>query len=79
MSARREQRLFLSPPQVSGREQELIAEAFASRYVAPVGPMVDRFERDFAARAGLPHALAVSSGTAALHLALRLLGVGPGD
>lgn len=64
---------------MSGREQALIAEAFASNYIAPVGPMVDQFEREFAARVGLPFALAVSSGTAALHLALRELGVGPGD
>lgn len=64
---------------MSGREQALIAEAFASNYVAPVGPMVEAFEREFAARIGQAHALAVSSGTAALHLALRELGVGPGD
>jgi len=64
---------------MSGREQARIAEAFASNYIAPVGPMVDAFEQAFAIETGLPHALAVSSGTAALHLALRALGVGPGD
>jgi pyridoxal phosphate-dependent aminotransferase EpsN len=64
---------------MGGREQALVGEAFASNYIAPVGPQIEAFERAFAARAGLPHALAVNSGTAALHLALRALGVGPGD
>ena len=72
-------RLYLSPPHMSGQEQARIAEAFASNYIAPVGPQVDAFERAFAAKIGVPHMLAVSSGTAALHLALRALGVGPGD
>jgi len=72
-------RLFLSPPHMSGRELGLIEEAFASNYIAPVGPMVDAFERAFAERTGFGHAVAVASGTAALHLALRGLGVGPGD
>ena len=54
-------------------------EAFASNWIAPLGPHVDAFEREFAAAIGAAHAAAVSSGTAALHLALRLLGVGPGD
>ena len=72
-------RLFLSPPHMSGRELALIEEAFASNYIAPLGPMVDAFEREFAAATGIAHALALTSGTAALHLALRSLGVGPGD
>lgn len=72
-------RLFLSPPHLSGEELELVHEAFASNYIAPVGPMVDAFEREFSEYTGLPHAVALSSGTAAMHLALRLLGVGPGD
>jgi dTDP-4-amino-4,6-dideoxygalactose transaminase len=72
-------RLFLSPPHLSGEELTLVHEAFASNYIAPVGPMVDAFEAEFAAYTGIPHAVAVSSGTAAMHLALRLLGVGPGD
>ncbi|MDD5705474.1 MAG: DegT/DnrJ/EryC1/StrS family aminotransferase [Kiritimatiellae bacterium] len=72
-------RLFLSPPHLSGRERELVAEVFASNYIAPVGPMVERFEREFGARLGIPAALATGSGTAALHLALRWFGVGPGD
>ncbi|MDW7710738.1 MAG: aminotransferase class I/II-fold pyridoxal phosphate-dependent enzyme [Deferrisomatales bacterium] len=72
-------RLFLSPPHLSGEELSLVHEAFASNYIAPVGPMVDAFEAEFAEYTGISHAVAVSSGTAAMHLALRLLGVGPGD
>jgi dTDP-4-amino-4,6-dideoxygalactose transaminase len=72
-------RLYLSPPHPSGREREWLDRAIASRYLAPVGPFVDEFERRFAARFGFPDALAVSSGTAAVQLALRGLGVGPGD
>jgi len=79
MIERRAKRLFLSPPHMSGREMTFIAEAFASNYVAPVGPMVEAFEAEFAARVGQAHALAVSSGTAALHLALSELGVRAGD
>ncbi len=56
-----------------------MAEAFACNYIAPVGPQVDAFERAFAAKTGLPHALAVNSGTSAMQLAFRVLGVGPGD
>ena len=72
-------RIFLSPPHMSGAEKRFVEEAFASNYIAPVGPMVDAFEREFAAKVGLPHAVALSSGTAALHLMMRHLGVGPGD
>ncbi len=72
-------RIYLSPPHMSGCEQRLVEEVFASNWIAPVGPQVDAFEREFAAAVGAPHAVALSSGTAALHLALRLLGVGPGD
>ena len=71
--ADQEQRLFLSPPHMSGRERELVQEAFDSNYIAPLGPMVDAFEREFAAYTGIPHCLAVSSGTAAMHLALTCL------
>ncbi len=72
-------RVYLSPPHMSGLELERVREAFASNWIAPLGPQVDAFERELAARAGVGHAAALSSGTAALHLALRLLGVGPGD
>ena len=72
-------RIFLSPPWMSGNELPLIEEAFASNYIAPCGPMVDRFEREFALAVGLPHACAVSSGTAALELLFHELGVSKGD
>ena len=72
-------RLFLSPPHMGGREPEFVRQAFESNYIAPLGPMVDAFEKEFSAYTGLPHCVALSSGTAATHLALRHLGVGPGD
>jgi dTDP-4-amino-4,6-dideoxygalactose transaminase len=68
-------RIYLSPPHMSGREMQLVEEVFASNWIAPVGAQVDAFEREFADAVGAPHALAVSSGTAALHLALQLVGV----
>ena len=64
---------------MSGREMIHVADAFASNWIAPLGPHVDAFERELAAYAGVRAAAAVSSGTAALHLAMRLLDVGPGD
>lgn len=72
-------RIFLSPPHMSGEERALLLDAFDSNWIAPLGPHVDGFEKEFAEKVGTPHAVAVSSGTAALHLALRVLGVGPGD
>ena len=72
-------RIFLSPPHMSGYELEFIQEAFESNYIAPLGPMVDGFERDFCEKVEIRHAVAISSGTAAMHLVLRLLGIGPGD
>ena len=72
-------RIYLSPPHAGGRELELVGDAIASNWLAPLGPHVDAFEREVAAVAGVEHALALSSGTAALHLALVVLGVGPGD
>jgi len=72
-------RIYLSPPHMSGLEQQFVQEVFASSWIAPLGPQVDAFEAEFAAAVGAPYALALSSGTAALHLALILAGVGPGD
>ena len=72
-------RIFLSPPHMGGRELEFVHEAFASNYIAPVGPQVESFEREFAETVGAKYAAAVSSGTAALHLALRYVGVEKGD
>jgi dTDP-4-amino-4,6-dideoxygalactose transaminase len=67
------------PPHLSGREQAYVADVFASNWIAPLGPQVDAFEAEFAAATGAGYALALVSGTAALHLALLELGVGPGD
>ena len=64
-------RIYLSPPDVGAAERELLLDAFDSNWIAPLGPHVDAFEREFAARVGVPHAAALSSGTAALHLALQ--------
>src|SRR5215212_3294457 len=72
-------RIYLSPPHLSGNEQSYVADAIASNWIAPLGPHVDAFEKEFSAAVDVPHALALSSGTAALHLALRLIGVGPTD
>ena len=72
-------RIFLSPPHMGGEEMRFVKEAFDSNYIAPLGPQVDAFEREFAEYVGIPYAVALSSGTAAMHLALRILGVGQGD
>jgi len=64
---------------MGGEELELVKEAFASNYIAPIGPMINRFEAEMAEYLGIPHCLALASGTAAMHLALRELGVGAGD
>ncbi|MBL8890649.1 MAG: aminotransferase class I/II-fold pyridoxal phosphate-dependent enzyme [Planctomycetaceae bacterium] len=73
------ERIYLSPPCMLGRERQLLLDAFDSNWIAPLGPHVNAFENEFAQRVGMKHAAAVSSGTAALHLALLLTGVGPGD
>lgn len=72
-------RIYLSPPHMSPHERTLLLEAFDSNWVAPLGPHVDAFEKEFAAQVGVKEAVALSCGTAALHLALILEGVGPGD
>ena len=72
-------RIYLSPPHVSNRERNLLLEAFDSNWIAPLGPMVDAFEREICDYTGAKYALALSSGTAAIHLALIHLGVGTGD
>lgn len=78
-SERRQPRVHLSVPHMGGLEQRYIQEAFDTNWIAPLGPNVDAFENEFANAVGSPHALALSSGTAALHLALIEAGVGPGD
>jgi dTDP-4-amino-4,6-dideoxygalactose transaminase len=72
-------RTYLSPPDTGPEERRLLLDAFDSNWVAPLGPHVDAFEREFADLVGLPHAVALSSGTAALHLALVILGIGRGN
>jgi dTDP-4-amino-4,6-dideoxygalactose transaminase len=72
-------RIYLSPPHMGGEEIRFLQEAFDSNYIAPLGPQVDAFEKEFSEKIGAWHAVAVSCGTAALHLALELAGVGPGD
>lgn len=72
------ERIHLSKATVTAREEGLVLEALRSGWVAPLGPMVDRFEADIAEYTGVAGALALSSGTAALHLALLHHGVGPG-
>ena len=72
-------RIYLSPPDLGPLDRELLLDAFDSGWAAPLGPHVDAFEREVAAVAGVPYAVALSSGTAGLHLALLALGVGPGD
>jgi len=72
-------RIFLSPPHMSGKEQQYIKEVFESNYIAPLGVFVNRFEEHIQQYTGTSHALALSSATAGLHLALRVLGIGAGD
>ena len=71
--------ILLSTPHMGDRELEFVKEAFDTNWIAPVGPHVDAFEQEFCQTIGASHAAAVSSGTAALHLALRLIGVSAGD
>ncbi len=72
-------RIYLSSPTMHGEEQEFIKEAFDTNWVAPLGPNVNAFEKEMAAYTGCGHAAALSAGTAAIHLALKLLGVTQGD
>jgi len=72
-------RIFLSPPHLSGKEVSYVKEAFQSNYLAPVGPQLNAFEEKFCEKTGFDSCVALSSGTSALHLALRSIGVVPGD
>jgi pyridoxal phosphate-dependent aminotransferase EpsN len=72
-------RIYLSPPHVGPDDRALLLDAFDSNWIAPLGPHVDRFEEELARVGGVSSVAALSSGTAALHLALLLLGVGRGD
>lgn len=73
------ERVYMSPPDVGQLEEDRLVAALRSGWVAPLGPEVDAFERELATRVGVEHAVALSSGTAALHLGLLSLGVGAGD
>ncbi|UOG75857.1 aminotransferase class I/II-fold pyridoxal phosphate-dependent enzyme [Hymenobacter tibetensis] len=72
-------RLYLSPPHLGRHELNYLHKAIEDNWVAPIGPNLDGFERDICEYTGAHHCVALSSGTAAIHLGLILLGVGPGD
>lgn len=72
-------RIYLSAPHMGGNEQKYVKEAFDTNWIAPLGPHVDGYEKDLQEYTGAAHAAALSSGTAAIHLALILLGVRRGD
>lgn len=72
-------RIYLSSPTMHGEEQQFIQEAFDTNWVAPLGPNVNAFEKEMAECVGIPYASALSAGTAAIHLALKIIGVQPGD
>lgn len=74
-------RIYLSSPEMSaeGYEMKYIKEAFETNWIAPLGPNVNEFEKELAKKVGIGHAAALTTGTAAIHLALRALGVGEGD
>jgi len=72
-------RIYLSCPTMHGEEQQFVKEAFDTNWVAPLGPNVNAFEKEMAAYTGTGYASALSAGTAAIHLALRVLGIGEGD
>jgi pyridoxal phosphate-dependent aminotransferase EpsN len=72
-------RIYLSPPDVGDHDRAAIERAFDGGWIAPLGPEVDAFEAELALATDRKHCAALSSGTAALHLALQVMGVGPGD
>lgn len=79
MKIREEAQIPLDAPSIGELEKEYVLRALDSGYVSTAGPLIAEFEERFAGYVGATYAVAVVSGTAALHLALRLLGVGPGD
>ena len=72
-------RLYLSPPHLGRHELNYVHKAIEDNWVAPAGPNITGFEADICQAAGVGHCVALASGTAAIHLGLILLGVGPGD
>ena len=79
MVDRFKEKVWLSSPTMHGEEQQFVKEAFDTNWVAPLGKNVDEFEKEIAAYLGISHAAALTTGTAALHLAVRLAGVQEGD
>lgn len=72
-------RIYLSPPHLDGQEKQLLVDAFDSNWITTLGPHVQAFEKEMCEHLGIGHAVALSSGTAALHLALIMLGIEKGD
>ena len=72
-------KIYLSPPHLSKNENKYILEAIKSNWIAPIGPFLDRFERKISKYIGVKNTLCVTSGTAAIHLALKVLGVNKND
>ena len=79
MSPPEKRRIYLSPPDIGADERRFVNEAFDTNWVAPVGPHLAAFEEEMCASHGVGGAVCLSSGTAGLHLAMRLIGVRPGD
>ncbi len=77
--AQEKKKIWLSSPTMHGDEQRFVQEAFDTNWVAPLGPNVDAFEKEMAQYVGAAHAAALDSGTAAIHLSMRLLDIRPGD
>ena len=73
------EQLFLSPPHMGDAELDLVREVFQSNFIAPVGPMLEAFEQALAQYLDITHTVAVTSGTAAMHLVIKHLGIEPGD
>lgn len=74
-----EKKIWLSSPTMHGEEQAYVQEAFATNWVSTVGANIEKLEEGVCDLVGCEHAVALSAGTAALHLAVKLAGVGPGD
>ena len=79
MNNPKRKKIYLSPPNLNGEEIEYIKDAISSNWIAPLGPHVDAFEKETSDYIGIKHAVALSSGTASLHLALKILGVNKDD
>lgn len=72
-------RIYMASPTIHGEEQEFVQEAFDTNWIAPLGPNVNNFEKEMEQYTGISHCTALSAGTAALHLAMKLLDVAEGD